>query len=154
MLHIRRFHVVWQLVGHIGINKAWRDGVHLNAPGGEFFGRRFHKADHACFGRRVIRLSGVANRADDGRDEHDFAGTLLEHRFRDGFGRIKHPGQVDVQHMMPIFAFHAHDQAVFGDARVIDQNIHPTELRHCLLHQRVDVVFDGDIRFHGKADAA
>ena len=47
----------------------------------------------------VVRLSGVTDETHDGRDVHDTALTLLEHHLARRLRAVKHPAQVEVNHL-------------------------------------------------------
>ena len=79
------------------------------------------KADKACFSGSVISLSGVADEAHHGADIDDAARARLEHSAGGGADPAEGTRQVGIDDGAPVRIFHAHDEAVFRDARVVDQ---------------------------------
>ena len=49
------------------------------------------------------------------------------------------------QHRIPVRALHAQHQPIFGDARVVHQNLHAAEMSHRRLGSGLDRVFAGDV---------
>ena len=109
---------------HGGLDEAGGDGVDGDAAGRQLPGGGLGEADDAGFARAVVALPGVADQADDGGDVDDAAGLLLEEAAGEGLGEQEGALEVDVQHRIPVGLAHAHQQAVPGDAGVVDQDVH------------------------------
>jgi hypothetical protein len=93
-----------------------------------------------AFEAHVVRLPGIAGDADHGGDVDDAAEAAAHHRVRQFPGQPEDSRQVDLQHRVPVGIRHAHEQAVLGDAGIVDENIDAFELRFGLLAERLDLV--------------
>ena len=71
-----------------------------------------------AFAAAVVALPRIAGDADDRGDRDDAAPALFHHRPQDGARQAECRGQVDAQHLVPFFVFHAHEQVVARDAGV------------------------------------
>jgi hypothetical protein len=65
---------------------------------------------------------GIAHHANHRRDIDDPAVPRLEHAAHECLAGQEHGGEVGVDHRLPFFLLHAHQQIVARDARIIDQN--------------------------------
>lgn len=94
-------------------------------------------------GGAVVGLSGVAHLAHDGRDVHDAAVTGLGHDLGGFAGADEGTAQVDGDDAVEVIVLHADQEAVLGDAGIVDQ------------HGQVDLAFDmfGKKGSHGFAVA-
>ena len=80
--------------------------------------------------------------------------ALLQHRADYGLDQQEWPGEVGVDHVVPIGAFHAHDQLVAGHARIVHQNVDLAEARDYGLHSRLDLLFAADVHLERRCLAA
>ena len=61
--------------------------------------------------------------------------AAAHHRMRQLAGQPEHRGQVDLQHRVPVGVRHAHEQAVLGDAGIVDEDVDAFELGLGLLRR-------------------
>ena len=61
----------------------------------------------------------------------------LEEEARKGLGEEEGALEIDVQHGVPVRFAHAHEQAVLGDAGVVDQDVHFAGRRDDLVRRRL-----------------
>src|ERR1035437_7729209 len=138
-----------QLVGHGRLDEARRNGVYRDAPAGHFAGAGLGETNDACLAGPVIALAGVADKTDHRGDVDNPARTLLEKTAYQRFGEKERALQIDVQHGVPVRLAHAHEQAVFGNARVVDQDVHLARGGQDLLRGGFDAGGIGYIRGKG-----
>ncbi len=63
-----------------------------------------------------------------------------------GLVRLKRALEIGVDHRVPVFALHAHEQAVARDAGIVDQNIDMLESRRDFFHRGICGSGIGDIQ--------
>ena len=68
---------------------------------------------------------------------------------REGLGEEEGALEVDVQHRVPVRLAHAHEQAVLGDAGVVDQDVHLAGGRQDLLRGGLHAGGLGDVGGEG-----
>ena len=113
---------VGECARHVGVDEARRHGVYGDVAAGDFAREGFGEADQSRLGRGVVRLPGVADRADDGGDADDAPVALLGHVPQTTARQSKHGGEIGRDHLIPIFGFHAQQQTVAGDAGIVDED--------------------------------
>jgi hypothetical protein len=112
------------LGGHVGVDEAGRHRVDGDAAPRQLLGQRGGEADEAGLRRGVRGLAGVAVLADDRRDVDDATGVLGAQE-QDGRGprAVERAAEVDLQRALPLVVLVAEEQAVDGDAGVVDQDV-------------------------------
>src|SRR5215468_11465801 len=136
-----------QRLGHRRGDKARRDAIDGNAAGGDLAGQRFRHADHARLGGGIVALAGIADDAADRGDINDAAITGLgaHHGARRRPHQHEARGQIDGNDLVPLFVLHHHEQVVFGEAGIVNQNLEPTELGQRRIDELGDLCLVGQI---------
>ena len=134
-----------QGAGHVGVNKAGGNAVHRDAAAAHFARQRFAEPLQRGFGGGVVSLPCVAHCADHGGDGDDAPRALFHHAAQHGFGRAINGFEVHVHNLVPFFFFHAHQQVVARDARVVHQNIQFAEFFFHVGNQRFHAVGRGGV---------
>src|ERR1035441_6224314 len=109
---------------HGGFDEARGDRVHGDAAAGQFPRRGLGKPDHARLAGTVIALPGVADQADDRGDIDNVPRALLKEAPAEGLSEEERALKIDVQYGIPVRLAHPHEQTVFGNAGVVDEDIH------------------------------
>ena len=113
---------------HFGRDVAGADRVDRDALIGVFLSQSFGEAEIARLGRGIVDLAHLAFLAVDRRDVDDAAEAALAHAVDDGSGHVEERVEVRVDDGVPLFRGHFVEHAVFGDAGVVDQNVHRAEV--------------------------
>jgi len=81
--------------------------------------------DHARFGAIVVRLfqPAIDDNARHGGDIDNRAAARLRHQFRLRFTGVPDAGQVNIDHLLPLFAFHFQRWIGVSDAGSIDRHV-------------------------------
>lgn len=116
------FEVIGEGFGHVGFDEAGGDDVGGDVAGAEFAGDGAGHADEAGFGGGVVDLAGVAVEADDGGDVDDAAAFVFEEALGGALGDAEGTGEVGVNDGGEVVFAHAHEEGVFGDACVGDDD--------------------------------
>ena len=116
-----------QFVGHVGGDEARGHGVAGDVAAGEFAGDGFGEADQAGLAGGVVGLAGVADQADDRGDVDDARVLGFHQHAHEGFHGVEGALEIGVEHGVPVLLLHAHEQAVAGDAGVVDEDVHRAE---------------------------
>src|SRR4029077_8841941 len=138
---------------HFGVDIAGADRVHGDAALGVLERERLGEADIAGLGGRIIDLAELTLLAVDRGDVDnaaEFAGAhALDHRAR----HVEQRAEIGVDDRVPLIERHFVESAVLGDAGIVDEHVHRTEIGFDLLDaggtvvERTDVPFiDGDAR--------
>src|SRR3989338_629913 len=61
--------LISQAIGHLGLDEPWGNRVARDPARGQLFRHRLGHADHPGLGRRVVRLTRIANEPYDGRED-------------------------------------------------------------------------------------
>src|SRR3546814_6605847 len=78
---------------------------------------------YACLGGGVIGLAELALLAIDRAYIDDAAPLLVDHVFNDLLGDIEQAVKVGINNRAPVFLAHFAEQAIAGNACIVDQNI-------------------------------
>src|ERR1035437_2575870 len=113
-----------ELGRHGGLDETGGNRVHGDATAGQLPGGGLGEANHTRLAGPVIALSGVAYEADHRSNVNDAPRALLEQAAAECLGEEERALEVDVQHGIPVRLAHAHEQAVLGDAGIVDQDVH------------------------------
>ena len=140
------FYLFGQGVGHFGNDEAGSNGVGTDAARSHLFSDGLRKSDHTGFRSRIVALSGIAADTHHGRHIDNRTAALARHDRRNGVNEVESRFQIDVQHGVPLRFAHAHHQAVFGDAGIIDQNVDAAEILHDLVDHFVRIFKVGGVR--------
>src|SRR5262249_32344932 len=133
---------------HVGVDVAGRDAIHSDALARAFLRERLGEADHAGFRRRVVHLPGLALLPIDRADIDDAAPTARAHAFDDLPRHVETRIHVDADDIVPLFVAHFVEEAVAGDARIVDEHVDRPELRRDRRGPADAVVPYADIAFH------
>ncbi|MFM1944052.1 MAG: hypothetical protein RI897_3034 [Verrucomicrobiota bacterium] len=99
-------------------------------------------------------MAGVAHEADDGGDIDDTAGALADEFPDEGAGAEEAAFEVGIDDRVPVFVAHAHEEAVAGDAGVIDEDIDAAPFLEDGFGGLLDVGCVGDVGGDGEAASA
>src|SRR5580700_7724182 len=91
---------VGHLFGHCGFDESRRDGVDSYIPRTQLLCERFAQADEGRFRGRIRGLPGITCHTHDAGHQHDRAGALFHHRFRNGAAEMKRRFQIHVEHLL------------------------------------------------------
>src|SRR5215217_5495701 len=120
---------------HVGLNKPGADCVHGDPGAGQFLSRCLGEAEQPGLGRRVVGLADIAGLADKGAHVDDLAAALLGHVRQDRADRVEGAVEVYLDDLVPILDRELLQRAVYVDARVVDQYVHPVEFFHGLVYK-------------------
>ena len=79
------------------------------------------------------------------RDVDDPAVAAVEHVLQDRPGQVERAGQVDVQHLVPVFGGHLAHRLVDGDTGVVDQDVELAVLVEHLPDDALAVLVRADV---------
>ena len=136
-----------QDVGQLGLHVARRDDVRAHVAAAELLRERLREPDDPRLRRGVVRLAPVAVDADDRGDVDDRSGALLHHRPRHRPAGVEDRREVGVDHGAPVVVAHPGEQAVAGQARVVDEDVEVARG----LDERERRRGIGDVGLHGAA---
>ncbi len=140
---------------HVGVDGAGSHRASADVVASQLFGPHLGQGNHPGLGGGVVALAEAAL-AGQGRnvDDHPFLDSQFQH-FRSCFAATqKHAGQVHVDHRLPLLQAHLadylavlvlHQQAIAGDAGVIDQAVQAAEVRHHVTEQLFHFLFFGHV---------
>ena len=135
--------------GHIGLNKAGRNGIHRDVPAGQLPRQTLGQADEAGLAGGIVGLAGIAPQRHNAGKVHD-AAIALAHHAAGGFLTAEESTlEVGVQHGVKVLFGQAEDEVVAGDARVVHQDIHPAKGGRGGVKQRLAACGGGNIGLHG-----
>ena len=117
-----RLLLLGERLGHRARHHAGRHHVHRDAARGDFLGERFGHADHAGLRGGVIRLAGIADRADHARDRDDAPAAPPHHAAQRRAGEPERRGEIDIEHALPVLVLEAERQHVARQAGIVDQD--------------------------------
>ena len=143
--HDACFEVIGEFVGHVGGDETGGDGITGDLASGQFACDGFGEADEASLGGGVVGLSGISNESDDGADIDDARVSAFHKRTLKGFDEVEGSFEIGVENGVPIFAFHAHEEAVARDAGVVDEDVNATEVFEDLLSCFLNCVVVSDV---------
>src|SRR5579883_268162 len=107
---------------HVRLDEAGGDRVDGDIPAGQFHRQGSGERIDGPLAGRVIRLARVHMVGGDARNIDDPAAPLLHHRVRHRPAEVKHSPQVGLEHAVPGFGVHPHEQIIMNDPGVIDQD--------------------------------
>lgn len=133
---------------HFGGDESRADGVDRDLASGEFFGVRHGESADASLRGGVVGLSRIPEESDDRGHVDDASFSLLGHEFKGSLRAVEYSGKVEIDDLLPLRRFHAHDEAVFGNAGVVDQDVAGAELLDRFFEHGVDLFDLRDVGFH------
>ena len=149
-LTVRPEEVVQRLVlDHVGVDRAWVDGVDPDHVGASSVRQRPHQPDDAVLGRRVRRGVGGALETRGGARDDDRAAAR---RPQVGDGRldgVPHPAEVDVNGVAPRLLAQVLGRAKGDDAGVGGHDVEPAEAGDAVVERRLQRVVVADVRLGG-----
>ena len=125
---------VSELLSHICSDKSWRNGIAGNPAGCQLSGRRFGQANQARLGRCIVGLTCIAHHARYRSNIDDR--TLLPFQKMRAYmlHHIERAFQIGCNDAVKFFLFHHQQQIIFGNPRIVDQNIQPAEMGNGRFH--------------------
>src|SRR5690606_40222970 len=93
-------------------------------------GYRLGETDDARLRRGIVRLPGVSLYAHYRTHVDKYPPAVFHHDPRRRFGNVEYRLEVYLQHIIPLVLGHAEQQAIFGDARIVDNDVERSELRY------------------------
>src|SRR5688572_11663804 len=143
----------------VGPRKAGRDATRADAIPCELLGPHHrHRCDTGLRGG-VVRLPVVASARDAGDVDDQPAVAELDHALGALAGAEKNAREVDVDHGLPLCEAHLADdravldldeQGVFGDARVVDQDVEAAEGRDDRIERPDDLLLARNVDDGGR----
>src|SRR5262249_27522927 len=112
---------------HVGVDVAGRDAIHGDALARALLRQRFREADHAGFRRGIVHLAGLAFLTVDRADVDDAAPAPRAHALDHLARHVETRIHVDADHVVPLLVAHLVEEAVAGDAGVVDEHVDRTE---------------------------
>src|SRR5215210_299745 len=110
---------------HKGLDYGGSNSVNVDPRGAQLASEPFRHRDYSRLGRPIQRVPEGApslHRRDRG-DIDDLSVLFFEHEWQDGFGAVKHTGQVYFGDFLPILDGRVHYCVRFQDSRVVDQDV-------------------------------
>ena len=135
--------------GHIRSDEAGGHRIDGDVPAGQLFGEALGQADQARLAGGIVGLARVAPQAHHAAQVDDAAIALAHHPACSLLAAEERTLEVGVQDGVKVFLGKAEDEVVAGDARVVDQNVHPSEGVHRLFKQLLAALGGGDVGLHG-----
>src|SRR5690606_14155513 len=133
---------------HLGVDVAGGDAVDGHALAGVLQRQRLGEADHPGLGGGIVGLADLALLAVDRADVDDAPPAAVAHAVDHLPGHVEHAVHVHPDHVGPLVGGHLVEEAVAGDAGVVDQHIHRPQRSLDLGHgalavlERADVALD------------
>ena len=142
-------HVLDEVVGQIGGDKAGGDGIDGDATLTDFFGQALGQTDHARFRGGIVALSGVAGDAGHAGDIDDPAAALSHHDSCSRSGAVPGALEIGVDHQVPIRFFHHHNDVIARRAGIVHQDVQPPEFFLDIANQGAGLIEIADIGLSG-----
>ena len=130
---------------HFGVDIAGRDAVDGDALPRILQRQGLGEADHPGLGGGIVGLADLALLAVDRGDVDDAAMAPVAHAVDDLARHVEDAVHIDADHVGPLVVAHLVEEAVAGDAGVVDQDVDGAELILDLLHGAGAVVETADI---------
>ena len=92
-------------------------------------------------------MTCVANQSDDGSNVDDTGIFRFHQSAHECFYGVESPLEIGIQHYVPVFFFHSHEQTISRDSGIVDKNVDATEIGNDLLAQFLNGLVIGHI--HG-----
>lgn len=134
---------------HVGICRARLDDIHRDSPLADITGQSFGEANKSGLAHRVERdarirhtLGEIASDADD-----PAAGRHVSHR---GLARQIHRADVNGEGAVDVLGRHVVDDSERVDARIVDEDVQPTQLVGGLLNRGHHLVGGGAVGLDGE----
>mmetsp|Transcript_22705 Transcript_22705/g.43125 ORF Transcript_22705/g.43125 Transcript_22705/m.43125 type:complete len:289 (+) Transcript_22705:83-949(+) len=108
---------------HVGFNVPRAHGVDSDSTTCKLLCIRVRHTNYTTLGGCVVGLSRVTNLTNDTRNVHNTTSSLLGGNLEESLSAVKDTTQVDVNHRLPHFRFHAHDECIASDTSVVDQDV-------------------------------
>ena len=132
-----------------GGNGARRDAVHANALFAHFLRQRAHQQIHATLGGRIVGVSGPRNQLMHRTHVNNFphraadvrTGTLAAKLAQCRTGAEKLPGQINIQHAVPLLQRHIGKRSIFLQAGVGHQNVQRAKTIHRMFDEIIHIRF-------------
>ena len=90
-------------------------------------------------------MAGISDEADDGGDVDDARVGAFHERALKGFDEVEGSFKIGVEDGVPVFGLHAHEEAVAGDACVVDEDVDATKVCDDGFTEFLDGVEVGDV---------
>ena len=135
--------------GHIRGDEAGSHRVDGDVPAGQLLGEALGQADEARLAGGIVGLACVAPQTHHAAQVDDAAIALAHHPACGLLAAEERTLEVGVQDGIEVLLGKAEDEVVAGDARVVDENIHPAKGVHCLFEQLLAALGSGDVGLHG-----
>src|SRR5699024_3814966 len=117
-----------QRLGHVGGNEARRHGVAGDVPRSQLPGGGLGEADDASLGGGIVNLAGITHDSGDGADVYDAAVAGAHHDGRHVADEVEGAFEVGVDDQVKVGLLHGGQQAVPGDAGVVDKNLYAAKV--------------------------
>ena len=133
---------------HLGVHIAGSNAVDGNTLTRQFIAQRLAELCHTALGGCIRRNGKAAEKAEHGSDINDLAvGLLFFQKFaRSHLAEIERRGEVDLDHVVPVFKRKIGAGIAALDAGGIDDNIEPAEQRDSLFKPRLAFFRLGKVR--------
>ena len=136
--------------GHVSVDEAGGHQIDRDVAAGQFLGDGLAHADEPGLAGGIVGLTGIAPQAHHAGEIDNAAVALLHHGAVGGLHAEKGALEVGVHHGVELLLLHLEGQLVFGDARVIDQDVQGTEGLDDRLDHGVHLPGAGDVGPDGK----
>ena len=107
---------------HLGANISRADGIDGDARARTLLRKGFGKAQIACFGRRIVRLTRLTFLTIDRADVDHAAKFTVTHAAPNLMGHVEKSIEVGVDHFFPLAEGHFMKHAVASNSGVVDQD--------------------------------
>lgn len=131
--------------GHGCLDEAGGYGIGADSAGADFLGYALGEGDESGLGGGVVSLTGVAVNAHYGGHVDYRAAALAHHDGEDGVDEVEGAFEVYCDYGVPLSLGHAHHEAVFGDAGVVDKDVDAAEVFDNLCHYVLGLVEVGGV---------
>lgn len=134
-------------IGHGCLNETRGNCVHRDAAAGELAGKGFGETDEPGFGGGVVGLSGGSGLSYNRGDVDDAAPASFDHSRDNSLREEEGASEIGAEYVLKVGGAHAEGEAIFGDARVVDQDFNFPEVSDDGFDAGFDGIFAADV--HG-----
>ena len=117
-----------EILAHIRQHHAGSKAVDTNVGRAKLFGKGLGHGDDRAFAGGITHLTGGTDLSPHGGNIDDAPTALLQHAGQDGIDAVIHTVDIDGKHPVPMLFADLGDQAIVGNAGVVDQYIHGRQL--------------------------
>src|SRR3954466_8824318 len=132
-------------LSHCRLNPPRSNCIHGNVARGYFACHCHCETDQSSLGSSIIGLPGLPHLPKDAGDVDDSSPALFQHGADCRLDAEIWRSEIGVEHRVPVCTFHAHDQLIASDTRIVYQDVNLPEAIECRLESSFDLLFLSNI---------